>query len=90
MVHVAGNNNGPTGSPTLEQELRSSDSIVLNLAPLYSEHSQPPSLMSTFKGTPLPSPAPVTTPLTTSTSTELIGKSTQPLLVMLMVKVYVI
>ncbi|XP_046663899.1 protein sprint isoform X2 [Homalodisca vitripennis] len=49
----SGNNNCPAGSPTLEPELRN-DSIVLNLAPLYPEHSQPPSLMSTFKGNPSP------------------------------------
>lgn len=34
-----------TGSPTQEQ-----DAIVLNLAPLYHDNNQPPSLMSTFKG----------------------------------------
>lgn len=50
---VVGNNNGPTSSPTLEQDLRN-DAIVLNLAPLYPDHNQPPSLMSTFKGNPSP------------------------------------
>uniref|UniRef100_A0A1B6C8N4 Protein sprint n=1 Tax=Clastoptera arizonana TaxID=38151 RepID=A0A1B6C8N4_9HEMI len=45
----SGNNNGPhltTSSPTLDQDLQS-DSIILNLAPLYP--SEPQSSMSTFK-----------------------------------------
>lgn len=54
-----GNNNGPVlsnGSPTLDQGELHNDSIVLNLAPLYpNEQSQPQSLMSTFKGSPVSS-----------------------------------
>lgn len=52
----SGNNNTAAPTPhtlTLELEGHHSDSIVLNLAPIYSpdsSHSQPPSLMSTFKG----------------------------------------
>lgn len=67
----SGNNNGPVHenrSPTLEQPELRNDSIVLNLAPLYTgEHqSQPPSLLSTFKGSPSPA------------SSEHIGSPTSP------------
>ncbi|XP_067011563.2 protein sprint [Anabrus simplex] len=86
----SGNNNHSNNlvsrTPTSELD---SDAIVLNLAPLSSStHSQPPSLLSTFKGSCdfLATPSPPTsspgaagvTVTTTSTTTTIVARGPRP------------